>query len=312
MAAPLHAAPQPAAPVSFWEVRPDQLQLREKVGQGITAVVHRARLGPEGRLVAVKLMSWNKSTVANEQMKAIHRELSIMTRVSHENLVNFIGVMSMQSPFSIITEFCAGGCLFHFLYNHRGDPDEVDLCWPMQKKMALDVASAMHYLHAFDPQIIHRDLKSLNLLLMQPVLSSDAVPHLKVADFGLSRMKDSAPDTGWQKMTMAAGTSFWMAPEVVRGTSYDEKVDVYSFSMVLFEIISREIPFEDENPARVGALTLAGKRPDLEAVPEDCPSILRELMIRCWDQDPAARPAFNEILETILALPLPLPMAPAA
>merc|ERR1712217_405140 len=125
-----------------------------------------------------------------------------------------IGVMSVQSPFSIVTEFCAGGCLFDFLFNHRGDADEVFLEWPQVKKMCTDVASAMQYLHAFTPQIVQRDLKSLNLLLFHQVISGSDIPHLKVADFGLSRMKDGA---GWEKMTKNAGTSFWMAPEVVAG-----------------------------------------------------------------------------------------------
>lgn len=289
--------PKEAEVGAFLEVSPDQIQMRERIGQGITAVVHRARFGGnDGQLVAVKLM---RGTLAAEQRTAIERELSIMTRVSHENLVLFIGVMSLQSPFSIITEFCSGGCLFVFLYNSRGDADEVDMTWPMRQKMCFDVANAMHYLHSFNPQIVHRDLKSLNLLLLQPVKSSADVPHLKVADFGLSRMRDTASSTGWGKMTMDAGTSFWMAPEVVKGTSYDEKVDVYSYSMVLFEIICREIPFEDEDSNKVGSLIVSGARPDLQALPEDCPKPLSDLMIRCWAPDASARPHFGEILEIV-------------
>lgn len=282
---------------AFWEIPPDQIQLREKIGKGITAVVYRARLGPNGELVAVKQIDWNKSSVAAENQRAIERELAIMSRVSHEHLVRTIGVMSLQIPFSIVTEFCAGGCLFTFLYNFRGDPEEVELEWPQRTKMCLDVASAMHYLHTFNPQIVHRDLKSLNLLLLTPVTCGADVPHLKVADFGLSRMKDQSAD--WGKMTVNAGTPFWMAPEVVKGTNYNEKVDVYSYGMVLFEVISRELPFEDEDPTNVGILTLSGARPDLEAVPEDCPELLRQLMIKCWAQDPGQRPEFIEILEVL-------------
>merc|ERR1719433_742433 len=163
----------------------------------------------------------------------------------------------------------------------------------------------MDYLHKFNPQIIHRDLKSLNLLLSKPVLSSTDIPLVKVSDFGLSRMKDQAPESEWGKMTIAAGTCHWMAPEVFTGTVYDEKVDVYSYGMILFEIVCREIPFEEEEPAAVGKLTVNGARPDLEAVPPDCPTDLRELMIRCWAQDPKGRPKFDEVVMRLARIELP-------
>merc|ERR1712061_110855 len=157
--------------------------------------------------------------------------------------------------------------------------------------------------HQFKPQIIHRDLKSLNLLLSKPVLNDKDVPLVKVSDFGLSRMKDQTPEEDWGKMTIAAGTCHWMAPEVFIGNKYDEKVDVYSYGMILFEIICREIPFEDEEPANVGRITQKGARPDLEAVPPDCPPVLQSLMIKCWDQSPEARPPFTDVMQSLSTLP---------
>merc|ERR1719261_1542477 len=115
--------------------------------------------------------------------------------------------------------------------------------------------------------IIHRDLKSLNLLLAAPVTDSKAVPMVKVTDFGLSRMKDEALGSQWGPMTMAAGTCHWMAPEVASGKHYDEKADVYSYAMALFEIICREVPFQEKQPQDVVRLVAEGKRPDMEAVP---------------------------------------------
>merc|ERR1719159_1345963 len=156
----------------------------------------------------------------------------------------------------------------------------------------------MQYLHAFEPQIIHRDLKSLNLLLAEQVLDESHEPIVKVSDFGLSRMKDSVVNADWGKMTMAAGTCHWMAPEVFTGTRYDAKVDVYSYAMILFECICREVPFEEEEPATVGPLAVAGSRPDLEAVPPDCPEVFNRLMISCWAHSPDQRPSFVDILST--------------
>ena len=103
---------------------------------------------------------------------AFDREVAIMPKVTHPNLVAFVGAASLQRPFRIITEFCAGGCCFELLHNC----DHTELCWAQQLKMYQDVAGAMNYLHNFNPQIIHRDLKSLNLLLSRPVTNNADVP----------------------------------------------------------------------------------------------------------------------------------------
>lgn len=266
----------------------------ERIGQGITADVYLGWL--DGSIkVAIKEIDFNKTAMGERQQLAFDREVAIMKEVTHSNLVLFYGVVSVSRPFCIITEFCGGGCCFEFLHN---SDDEVELAYGQTHKMCLDVAKAIHYLHSFTPKIIHRDLKSLNLLLATPVQKPEDAPCVKVSDFGLSRMQDSAGDGGetWGKMTNAAGTCHWMAPEVVEGTIYDEMVDVYSYSMIMFEIICREIPFEEEEPANVSKLIMKGKRPDLEAVPPDCPQILRELMIRGWNQEPKERPTFGVIV----------------
>eukprot|EP00927_Polykrikos_kofoidii_P043765 TRINITY_DN3785_c0_g3_i2.p1 TRINITY_DN3785_c0_g3~~TRINITY_DN3785_c0_g3_i2.p1 ORF type:complete len:360 (-),score=52.45 TRINITY_DN3785_c0_g3_i2:56-976(-) len=290
--------------IEAWEVPPSKISLLQKVGSGCTADVYRGKLAQDGGLeieVAVKQIDWNKSRMGHAEQRAFDREIAIMPRISHPNLVMFIGVSSMQRPFRIITEFCHGGCCFELLHNS----EHIELEWPQQIKMCTDVAKAMDYLHKFTPQILHRDLKSLNLLLAAVVRDSRDLPFVKVSDFGLSRMKDQAPGADWGKMTIAAGTCHWMAPEVHSGTVYDEKVDVYSFSMILFEIICREIPFEDEEPAAVGRLSSTGVRPDLEAVPPTCPPQLYELMLNCWAQDPAARPPFDIILGVLETCPIP-------
>mmetsp|Transcript_77619 Transcript_77619/g.128624 ORF Transcript_77619/g.128624 Transcript_77619/m.128624 type:complete len:307 (-) Transcript_77619:77-997(-) len=288
-----------------WEVDPSEITLCEKVGTGCTAEVYRGMF--KGMEVAVKQIDWTKSRMGAKEQRAFDREVAIMPRTSHENLVKFIGVSSQARPFRIITEFCAGGCCFELLHNS----DHIELEWYQLHKMCLDVALAMEYLHKFEPQIIHRDLKSLNLLLSKPVCSGSDIPLVKVSDFGLSRMKDAGADTDWGKMTIAAGTCHWMAPEVFTGTIYDEKVDVYSYAMILFEIICREIPFEEEEPAAVGRLTVQGARPDLEAVPPDCPALMRDLMITCWAHDPAKRPSFDMICPVLRSIRVPgrqLPM----
>lgn len=287
------------------EINPAHLNLFEKVGTGCTAEVFRGSLtyhdvGQGHELeVAVKQIDWNKSSMGQKEQRAFDREVEIMPRLRQDNLVTFFGVTSLERPFRIVTEFCSGGCCFELLHNC----DHIELVWNQQIKMCTDVAKAMEYLHTVTPMIIHRDLKSLNLLLKLPVTGSHDIPHVKVSDFGLSRMKAAGAETDWGKMTIAAGTCHWMAPEVFIGGEYDEKVDVYSFAMILFEIICREIPFEDEEPAAVGRLIVGGERPDQEAIPPDCPAALSELMITCWSAYASQRPAFPVIRQILEHLP---------
>jgi len=273
-----------------FEVDPAELQLFEKVGTGCTAEVFRANWGR--RVVAVKQIDWDKSSMGQKEQMAFDREVAIMPRLEHPNLVQFLGVCSLMRPFKILTEFCAGGCCFELLHNC----DQIDLMWWQQFKMCEDVAKGMNHLHTNDPQIVHRDLKSLNLLLAEMVSGPRDIPLVKVSDFGLSRMKEAGAEYDWGKMTIAAGTCHWMAPEVFQGSTYNEKVDIYSYAMILFEVICREIPYEEEDPAQVGQLTVEGMRPDLEAVPPDCPKLLKELMMRCWHADPDERPPFRDIV----------------
>lgn len=287
--------------IDEWEVDPSTIDLKEKVGSGCTADVYRAFM-PDRRdgsmvEVAVKEIDFCKTKMGMMEQSAFDREVAIMPKLSHENLVRFLGVASKVRPFRIITEYCSGGCLFELLHNEV----DLNLSWEQLLKMCSDVAAGMNYLHQFSPQIIHRDLKSLNLLLSHPVENARSVPDVKVSDFGLSRMKEQALPAGeWGQMTVAAGTCHWMAPEVFTGSSYDEKVDVYSYAMILFEIICREIPFEEEEAADVGNMTVRGARPDLDAVPPNCPALLRRLMIHCWAHDPRTRPDFQYI-KTVLA-----------
>jgi len=274
------------------QIDPAQLEYGPKVGSGATADVYRGTW--RTHTVAIKqVFLQNRSTSLKEQV-AFTREVAIMSKVKHHNLVDFHGVCFSECPFRIITEFCEGGTLFELLHNCQ----EIDLVWAQQHKMCCDIAHAMDYLHKFNPQIIHRDLKSLNCLMTTQVKSERDFPHVKVTDFGLARMKAADKDAEWEKMTKEAGTCHWMAPEVLTG-EYNQKADIYSYAIVLFEIICREIPFDDEQPENIAAIITKKGRPDLEAVPPDCPKDLRELMEKCWAHAPDERPNFSIVLEIL-------------
>eukprot|EP00913_Durusdinium_trenchii_P027449 g25745.t1 len=276
------------------------------IGSGVTSEVYQGHWTRIGQVVAIKAIT-ERSAIRPDEQLAFAREMHILTQ--HENLVKFYGVCIDMPPLRIITEFCEGGACFELLHNS----DEVDLIWPQQIKM-----------HTFDPMIIHRDLKSLNLLLDRPVFGPTDEPVVKVCDFGVAKLQ--ASPEGWGQMTAQAGTKHWMAPEMWRGTKYDEKVDVFSYAMVVYEIVCREVPFEQEEPhlrlggpavvgcgptpaqfsnkepADVGKYTLAGVRPDMDAVPPDAPPTLVQVMQHCWAQESRDRPSFPEVVRMLASL----------
>lgn len=126
-------------------------------------------------------------------------------------------------------------------------------------KLALDIAKGMHYLHTSDKEgpILHRDLKSLNLLVTEPVSGVNDFVQAKITDFGLSRAISSLGGSefestaGGSRMTGMAGTFHWMAPEVLQSQEYTHKADVYSYGIVLWEILCREPPFNKWKPHEI-------------------------------------------------------------
>ena len=145
-------------------------------------------------------------------------------------------------------------------------------------------------LHSSDPIIIHRDLKSLNLLV-------DTAWNVKVSDFGLARFK-AVTRSGL--MTAQCGTFHWMAPEVVAGHKYTEKADVYSFAIDMWELCTRQIPYTGMQPMQVAMAVLTrGLRP---AVPPDCPKDYAALMEACWLTEPSVRPSFTEVVDRLAAM----------
>lgn len=276
-----------------WEVEPADLRLEEMVGSGTTAEVYRG--------------SWFGTDVAVKKLRhsgplsmEFTRELSVLLRLRHPNLVLFMGAATSQAQPMIISEFCAGGTVFTLL--HQRPMQTVS--WAQRLKIALDVAKGMNFLHR--RQVVHRDLKSLNLLLAGKVANADQAVAVKISDFGLSRI--SSADTKVQAcMTSGAGTYHWMAPEVLDGHKYDEKVDVYSYGICLFELISRRIPYDGSGlePVSIAVAVSKGRRPDLSHVPQDCPADLRFTMECCWAHCSTGRPGFDTILETLKLVQCP-------
>ncbi|RAL37980.1 hypothetical protein DM860_000674 [Cuscuta australis] len=261
--------------VADWEIPWEHLQIGERIGIGSYGEVYRAEWN--GTEVAVKkFMNQDITADALEQFKC---EVEIMLRLRHPNVVLFMGAVTRPPNLSILTEFLPRGSLYKLL--HRSSPIEIDE--KRRLRMAFDVAKGMNYLHTSHPIIVHRDLKTPNLLV-------DKNWVVKVCDFGMSRMKHHT----FLSSKSTAGTAEWMAPEVLRNEPSNEKSDVYSFGVILWELATLQVPWSGMNSMQVvGAVGFQGRR---LTIPSHVDPMVSEIITNCWNQDPQARPSFAQII----------------
>ncbi|XP_041319508.1 mitogen-activated protein kinase kinase kinase 11-like, partial [Pyrgilauda ruficollis] len=217
---------------------------------------------------------------------SLRREARLYARLRHPNVVALRAVCLEPPHLCLVMEFAAGGPLSRALAGRRVPP-AVLLDWARQ------VARGMRYLHSGTPvPLIHRDLKSSNVLLAQPVVGDDVSGKtLKITDFGLARE--------WQRTTKmsAAGTYAWMAPEVIRASTFSKGSDVWSYGVLLWELLTGEVPYRGIDGLAV-AYGVAVNKLTLP-IPSTCPPPFAQLMAACWEQDPHRRPGFGTILRRL-------------
>ncbi|KAG9455706.1 hypothetical protein H6P81_000214 [Aristolochia fimbriata] len=263
--------------VAEFEIPWDDLQIGERIGLGSFGEVYRADWN--GTEVAVKkFLDQEFSGDALEQFRC---EIKIMLRLRHPNVVLFMGAVTRPPNLSILTEFLPRGSLFRLLHRPNVQIDE-----KRRLRMALDVAKGMNYLHTSHPTIVHRDLKSPNLLV-------DKNWVVKVCDFGLSRLKHHT----FLSSKSTAGTPEWMAPEVLRNELSNEKCDVYSFGVILWELATLQMPWSGMNPMQVvGAVGFQNRRLD---IPKEVDPMVGQIICDCWQSDPNLRPSFAGLMASL-------------
>ncbi|XP_059146369.1 serine/threonine-protein kinase TNNI3K-like [Physella acuta] len=257
------------------------LEFQETIGSGSFGKVYKGKC--KGRTVAIKRYRAS-SFGAKSDVDMFCREVAILAKLNSPYVINFIGAcLDDPSQFAIVTHYVSGGSLFSLLHEQKRLID-------IQSKLtiALDVAKGMEYLHNMPLPIIHRDLNSHNILLEEN-------GHAVVADFGESRFLRSADE---DNMTKQPGNLRWMAPEIfTQCTKYSVKADMFSYSLVLWELLAGELPFAHLKPAAAAAETAYhNTRPPIAIT---FPKPIVSLLQKGWHTNPDERPEFREIIPVL-------------
>lgn len=279
-----------------------EVTILEEIGVGAFASVYKGIW--KGEVVAVKRLEIKPVMINDlecrgdrdllEQRKQQERilevfsefrqEVSLLSSLKHPNVVEMKGIV--LEPFCIVMEYMGFGNLYDYVHNQANPLD-----WGMRLRIATGVASAIHFLHQ-DYRMIHRDLKSPNILLTKETTPNGDIIVAKVSDFGLSRKLLLSPEL----QNRVVDNPIWLAPEIIRNQKYTEKADVYSFGIIIYELLSRRVPFDEtEFLWEVQEAIVEGKRPDIP----NCPKLYGELIETCWAADPDARPNFDVILQKL-------------
>ncbi|KAK9902754.1 hypothetical protein WJX75_004977 [Coccomyxa subellipsoidea] len=279
---------------SDWEIDPDELEICRRpdgteweLGSGASARVYKAiRTGVQ--TVAVKIFT--DQVTAEHQMRyaeAFRREIFILRSCHDRNIVQFIGACLQEGQTILVQEYMENGDLFHAIaedsaaqrfgwYRQRLPTGRLAPATGMARRIALDIARGLFFLHS--RKVVHFDLKSANILLARDWTA-------KIADVGLAKiLKD-----GWLSTLREVGTFSWAAPEVLLGRPCTEKVDIYSYGVMLWELSAGEAP--------------PGRHLRPLRVPEECPADVEAMIARCLDNDPDARPSARELVDFMVELP---------
>nr|XP_061795277.1 ephrin type-A receptor 4-A-like [Nerophis lumbriciformis] len=267
------------------------IHIERVIGMGEFGEVCSGRLRVQGKrevYVAIKSL---KAGYSDKQRRDFLSEASIMGQFDHPNIIRLEGVVTRCKPLMIITEYMENGSLDAFLRKHDGQFTVIQLVG-----MLRGIASGMKYLS--DMSYVHRDLAARNILVNSNLVC-------KVSDFGLSRVLEDDPEAAYtSRETLGTYLSpggkipiRWTAPEAIAYRKFTTASDVWSYGIVMWEVISYgERPYWDMNNQDVIKAIDEGYR--LPA-PMDCPVVLHQLMLDCWERDRAERPTFSQILNML-------------
>lgn len=235
-------------------------------------------------------------------LQNLQEEAAMMASLRHPNIVQFLGVCPF--PPCILSEYCSRGNLTEVLYAAKTNPAKAaELTWHRRLSLAMDAAQGMLFLHTRSPPVVHRDFKSPNLLI-------DGSWRAKISDFNLSRIMEESTSTRTSTIGGAMNPR-WLSVEVLCGAKPGPSADVFAFGVVLWELLTMEVPWESTNPWVIVSTIQKGGRlpvPDLATLQSrwgpgssSCTKLDKyiALMQRCWAQDPGQRPAFAQVIHDL-------------
>jgi hypothetical protein len=271
-----------------------QLQLEDiedvrVIGSGGFAIVWLVRYLPHNRLLASKRLI--KDQVNRQKTMDFVMEIKLNMRLDHPNIVQLVGVAwTIETDLQALLEYMPNGDLRSHLESTARKSGKRPV-WNTQKlQLAVDIAEALVYVHSFSPPLVHRDLKSRNVLLTDDMKA-------KVCDFGVSRFASQN-----NTMTSGVGTGKWLAPEVIAGSkNYDESCDIYSFGVVLSELDTHRLPYDDvDGPhghklPEVAVLQMVAAGQLQPTLTTSCPDQIRHVALKCLSFSPTERPTAMEV-----------------
>jgi serine/threonine protein kinase len=266
------------------EIEPEEIEYNDNeiLGSGAYGNVYAGKC--RAQEVAVKVLS--NQQFSESEIETFRKEINVMSKINHPNIVLYMGACTVDGELKIVTEKMKTdlSTLLH------SDPKPMSLIQKM--RLAKDCAMGMSWLHGSQNGliIIHHDLKPSNCLI-------DENMKVKISDFGFSIIK---PKGEFICSEVPRGTALYMAPEIYFGEQYDEKCDVYSFGIILWEIYTRIKPYE--NIPDLSTDTFFDNILNIKLrpiIPEDCPAKIKSLITKCWDADPKVRPSFSNIVDRL-------------
>ncbi|XP_077996541.1 mitogen-activated protein kinase kinase kinase 9-like [Glandiceps talaboti] len=268
-----------------FEISFNELTLSEVIGVGGFGKVFRGLWRDEE--VAVKAARQDPDEEISVTIENVRQEAKLFWLLSHPNIIQLKGVCMQPPNLCLVLEYARGGALNRILSGGRRIPPDILVDW------ALQIARGMNYLHNEAPvPLIHRDLKSSNVLLSEKLDNTDlSNKTLKITDFGLAR------EIYKTTRMSAAGTYAWMAPEVIKASTFSKGSDVWSYGVLLWELLTGELPYKGIDGLAV-AYGVAVNKLTLP-IPSTCPLPFSRIMEDCWNADAHERPSFREILDQL-------------
>lgn len=291
-----------------WVIPPEKLAFGKVIASGSTCSVFE---GTYMKIpVAIKKLKTDvkvdeealrKSDAKKEKtpkfLKELKREIGLLISLpNHPNLLTILGFNIHEEHVNIVTEFCHGGTMFDILYKraHR-----VNLSFQQQVKILMDICRGMMFLHSLEKKVIHRDLKSLNIFISNPIRKNSLNFQIKIADFGLARNFDNDSEFVTKRM----GTFHWMAPEIFSDHPYTTKTDVYAFAIIMWEVFAGRTPYYDlGKPEKIiKHVYYDDKRPSLAdcKIPKPHEDAVKDLIRDNWQRHSENRMEFEQIYEEL-------------